>query len=245
MHLAIVIPCYNEADRFPFSLYKDFLIKDALKEALLVFVNDGSKDRTFKILRNLQGQFAKQVELINLPTNQGKGNAVRAGVLHVLNTEDKVDKIAFLDADLATSLDECLELSKKVKNDILLVFGSRIKKLDNEINRKLYRHLLGRVIATAISHSLELSVYDTQCGCKVFSKATAQIVFKDTFISKWLFDVEIFFKLKEKYSIALIKKNIKEIPLKRWADCSGSKISITYSLKVWYDLHKIKKQYAK
>ena len=54
--------------------------------------------------------------------------------------------------------------------------------------------MAGRVIATIISEILQIKVYDTQCGCKVFSRDLASEVFIDEFISRWLFDVEIFFE---------------------------------------------------
>lgn len=245
MHLVIVIPCFNEASRFSYNKYQHFFKHEHSAHAHLVFVNDGSTDQTQQKLLHLQTEFPKQIDIVNLRTNLGKANAVRAGVLYALSYINEVDKIAFLDADLATSLEECVGISEKIQQETTFVFGSRIKKIDNEISRKLYRHLLGRVIATFISSSLKMSVYDTQCGCKVFDKAIAELVFKDAFTSKWLFDVEIFFRLKRNFSMEHIKKSTQEIPLKKWIDKSGSKVSLLYSFRVGYDLYKIKKQYAK
>lgn len=245
MSFAIVIPCFNEAKRFLDIDYTRFLKEQESTDTALIFVNDGSKDNTSRVLQTFKDKFPNQVRVLNLETNLGKANAVRAGVLYALNNFKDIKSLAFLDADLATSLDECFALNKLIENDTSFVFGSRIKKIDNQIERKLYRHLLGRVIATFISASLNMSVYDSQCGCKVFSKKLAEYVFQKPFMSKWLFDVEIFFRIKEKYGLPFLKVNTREVPLQKWIDKDGSKVSITYCFRVWYDLYRIKKHHAK
>ena len=154
------------------------------------------------------------------------------------------------------SRDELFDRSAKIILDIKFtalelidkktefVFGSRIKKIDNTIERRWFRFIIGRMIATAISKVLNLAVYDTQCGCKLFSRNTAQLAFKTSFISPWLFDVEIFFRLKNYYGIRAFKTKSAEIPLKNWRDQGESKIQWTYGFKMWFDLLKIKRAYT-
>ena len=117
--LAIVIPCYNEADRLPVSQFKNFL--SVQPKVSVFFVNDGSKDKTLEVLWALKNQFPEQIEVLNMPQNSGKANAVRMGVRQVL-LQKKFLKVAYLDADLATSLEECLRLSEYVKDEVLLAF---------------------------------------------------------------------------------------------------------------------------
>ena len=152
-------------------------------------------------------------------------------------------KIAFLDADLATSLEECYRLSKYVKEKISLAFGSRILRLDNNIKRKWYRFFFGRIVATAISKSLKLSLYDSQCGCKIFDQSLADKIFVEPFLSKWLFDVEIFFRAIKIYGRKNIKEHIKEVPLNEWVDTPDSRVSPWYFFRLWLDLYKISKKY--
>ncbi len=133
----------------------------------------------------------------------------------------------------------------ELKNKLSFAFGSRIQKIDNEIDRKLYRHIIGRVIATMISIILGLNVYDTQCGCKIFTKDLGQAIFKEAFISKWLFDVELFFRIKYLFKGTEMKNIAREIPLKSWIDKDESKVKFSYSLKLWFDLYKINKKYKK
>ena len=238
--LCIVIPCYNEEDRLDITRFLSFL--KVQPEILLCFVNDGSKDNTLKTLYKIQNEYPKNVSVFSTNTNVGKAEAVRQGVEHC-NLNFKFQKIAYLDADLATSLEECLEISEQVNANILFAFGSRISKIDNNIQRKMYRFFIGRIVATFISKQLHLTVYDTQCGCKIFEHKLSKKIFKKTFISKWLFDVELFHRIIALYGIEKMAEISREIPLKSWVDVGESKVSLTYFFKLWLDLYRIKKTY--
>jgi len=240
--LAIVIPCYNEADRLPVSQFKNFL--SVQPKVSIFFVNDGSKDKTLEVLSALRNDFPEQIEVLNIPHNSGKANAVRMGVRQAL-LHKYFQRVAYLDADLATILGECLRLSGQVKDGVVLAFGSRILKLDNRIKRKWYRFLLGRLVATAISNTLKLSIYDSQCGCKIFESKTAGKIFDEVFISKWLFDVEIFFRMIRLFGRSKIQNKIREIPLMAWVDTPDSRVSPLYFFTLWWDLYKISKHYKR
>ncbi len=238
--LCIIIPCYNEGKRLDTKRFFNFL--ESQKNVLLCFVNDGSSDHTFEVLTLIKSKFPTNVEAISTKKNVGKAEAVRAGILHC-NTNFKHEKIAYLDADLATTLEECYEISKLIKNKIVFAFGSRIKKIDTNIQRKGYRFLIGRVIATFISRQLNLGVYDTQCGCKIFNTQLSEKIFDKSFISKWLFDVELFHRIIKLYSVNEMCEISTEVPLKSWIDYDDSKVKMTYFFKLWLDLYTIKKAY--
>jgi len=238
--LCIVIPCYNEENRLDKERMFSFL--KAHKNVLLCFVNDGSSDGTMDVLNTIKKTYPTNSEAIETPCNVGKAEAVRTGVLHC-NTHFNHKKIAYLDADLATTLEECLEISTTVNSKVVFAFGSRIKKIDTNIQRKTYRFLIGRVIATFISRQLKLGVYDTQCGCKILDTKLSKSVFKEKFISKWLFDVELFHRIIKIYGVAKMSKIANETPLKSWIDYDDSKVKMTYFFKLWYDLYLIKKHY--
>ena len=238
--LAIVIPCYNEAERLPVSQFENFLSLEP--KVSIFFINDGSNDNTFSVLSSLKNKFTSQIEVYSISGNIGKGNAVFTGFRQLLK-HNNFKKIAYLDADLATSLEECLRLSEQVKEKVVMAFGSRILKLDNQIKRKWYRFILGRVVATAISNALNLSIYDSQCGCKVFEARTADKIFDQVFISKWLFDVEIFFRMINLFGRSEIQNRLMEVPLKTWVDSPDSRVSPLYFFTLWWDLYKISKRY--
>ena len=237
-----VIPCYNEAKRLDIGQYSSNLF--AFPYLRLLFVNDGSSDDTIGLLLNLREKFPRQVEVLNLKENKGKANAVRAGMYYQLEKDDDLDCIGYLDADLATSIEEGLSIAKHLSKSkkIDFAFGSRISKVGSKIDRKPFRHFIGRIIATLISTILRLNVYDTQCGAKVFTKKTAHSVFKDSFISKWLFDVEIFARILTEDPKSG-EERMQEIPLKKWIDKEGSKVKFTYFFSLFIDLYKIWMKY--
>lgn len=238
--LVIVLPCYNEAHRLQLKNYSYFLEKNP--EILLCFVNDGSYDTTFSLLKQLKNKYPSQIHLMNLKKNRGKAEAVRKGILKCLQ-KFQFKKIAYLDADLSTTLEECVVISKQIKKPVSFVFGSRIAKLDTTIQRKPYRFYIGRCIATLIAKQLQLEVYDTQCGCKVFERFLAEVLFQKVFISRWLFDVELFHRLIAIYGKNNLKDVVSEIPLKLWSDTEDSTVPISYFFKLWIDLRNIKLAY--
>lgn len=230
------MPCFNEAKKLSVNDYISFLKENPT--CFICFVNDGSTDETFKILSTLQTPFSNQTHIVNLEKNVGKGNAVREGVQWILKNTN-ANNISYLDADLATSFGEILRLNNLLKTDpqLQLVFGSRILTLSNSIERKKYRHLIGRIIATCISWILSEKIYDTQCGAKVMTKQCAELVFLKPFLSRWLFDVELLKRIKTHFGN--LNKTLEE-PLKYWEDKGKSSVSWSYGIFVWWDLIRIK-----
>lgn len=238
--LAIIIPCFNEFERLNTETYKHFITVH--EEVLLCFVNDGSNDSTIQLLNEFKERFPNQIFVIDYAENQGKSEAVRIGFTTCLSTF-KLEKLAYLDADLSTTLEECVSISQQISTKVCFAFGSRILTLNSDIRRKPYRFLIGRIIATLISKQLKLNVYDTQCGCKVFDESLAKDIFKKEFISRWLFDVEIFHRLMNIHGRNQLKDIAREIPLKSWIDTDDSKVPFSYFFKLWYDLYVIGKTY--
>ena len=241
MYISEVLDIQEPGTRLPVDKFESFL--DSHPHVMICFVNDGSKDNTLDILNSIKNKFPN-VDIVSYEPNQGKAEAVRRGILHC---NDHIDHtfIAYLDADLATPLEDCLELTDRFTSNINFVFGSRILKVGSHIERKKYRFLAGRIIATFISNILKLKVYDTQCGCKLFTKNLSAVLFKEPFISKWLFDVEIFKRFTLIYGHDVAIKKMIEVPLKRWVDVGESKVSKSYFFKLWFDLYTIHKSYKK
>lgn len=236
--LTIVIPCYNEYERLPASKFQSFLTENP--EVSICFVNDASTDKTLELLEELKASFSPQVQVISNTKNLGKAGSVRAGMLYCSEASE-TDNYAFLDADLATSLEECASLLQYLNTDITFVFASRILKIGSVVERKFSRFLFGRIIATGISTILTIKVYDTQCGCKVFKRQLIEPLFKDDFISKWLFDVELFSRMLCYYGKEVALTKMEEIPVKRWIDQGDSKVKLSYFFRLWYDLYLIRK----
>jgi glycosyltransferase involved in cell wall biosynthesis len=239
--MVIIIPCYNEYKRVDKDAFVRFLGKN--RDCTIVFSDDGSTDNTLKVLEEIQALHRAKVHIYASGKNRGKAEAIREAIFYSYRKSLKFSKIAYLDADLSVSLEECCSIGNILSKEVLFAFGSRILKIDTDIRRKKFRHLSGRVIATKISSMLGVPVYDTQCGCKVFDKNLAEKVFKEEFISKWLFDVEIFFRIINLYSRKEIRIISREIPLHSWIDADNSKVKLSYFFKMWHDFYLIKKRY--
>lgn len=239
----IVVPCYNEAERLALEEFRQSLMKWPNLEFL--FVNDGSQDTTWSLL----SAFAEEQEralALDLPKNSGKAEAVRQGMLEAL-TLSEAEYIGFFDADLATPLAEieCLALGLERGPNRWIAAGSRVRRLGSTIDRKPMRHYLGRIFATVVSILLGISIYDSQCGAKLFRRQAVETLFEDLFISAWFFDVELFARLIKRGPKLPIDELAYELPLKSWREVGGSKIKATTFIKAPWELFRIYRHYFK
>ncbi|GAA3510240.1 hypothetical protein GCM10022393_24330 [Aquimarina addita] len=227
----IIIPCYNEYDRLEQDKFINFLKEKSNYH--LCFVNDGSTDDTSAALHQLSELNPKNISVIDLELNQGKAGAVQSGA-NYLKTLHHIDNIAFLDADLSTSLEEMHNLVEKLNAnpELAMVFGSRKMDTSKNIKRSNLRHLLSSFMAFFINFVLQLPIKDTQCGAKVFRKDVIQNIYTKKFISKWLFDIEIFLRLKKHIGINDLLNHISEEPLDSWIEIEGSKITLKDSFLI-------------
>ncbi len=241
--ILIVIPCYNEAGRLRTEPFCAHLA--ARSDTHLLFVDDASTDQTAAITAEFVGHYPKRMSLLSLPDNQGKGEAVRCGILHGL--QQPFDHVGFFDADLATpltALDDFLAVFDHLPA-IRMVTGARIQRLGATIDRRWYRHYPGRIVATAVSLLLGLPLYDSQCGAKLLDRELAGQLFAEPFSSRWLFDVELFAR-----TIGLVGRQetmriVYEYPLSTWTDVGQTKITAGYLPKIPLELWRIGRRYRR
>ena len=243
--VCIVIPCYNEEERLVSLKNEYFSFIKENKDILFCFVNDGSTDSTLKQLEILKTEFDRNVEVIDSASNKGKAEAVRQGI-QFCNKGYNHKFIAYLDADLSTSFRECMRLVSFLKkhDEISFVFASRNSKTGTIIRKQKHRFFVGRIIAKIVSSVLAIEVYDTQCGCKIFRKEISEQLFREEFLSKWLFDIEIIFRMINLYGKEKAVAKMIEMPLELWMNKGESKVKLTYFFKLWIDLYQIKKKYS-
>jgi dolichyl-phosphate beta-glucosyltransferase len=236
--VGIIIPCYNESERLSEKFFTDFVNTNGFVN--LCFVNDGSKDGTLNILQDIKAKSPDRISVIDQKKNTGKAEAVRKGIIYML-TQRQYDFVGYFDADLSTPLAEIeyFFLFQKFKPECLVMLGSRVNRMGTRIERKAYRHYLGRIFSTMASMVLKMPVYDTQCGAKIFETELARQIFHSPFISPWLFDLELLARISEKKGLSEAKKIILEIPLNEWTHKSGSKIKLLHILKICIDLTRI------
>ncbi|MEZ4287862.1 MAG: glycosyltransferase [Polyangiales bacterium] len=237
MRVTVVVPAFNESERLPQAAFEDYRLEK--HDVRFVFVNDGSTDATQAMLEALVSRMDASAKVIALEKNSGKAEAVRHGLVDALDADS--DAVGYWDADLATSLDELSRFIEVLesKPNVEAVLGSRVKLLGRDIQRNPTRHYMGRVFATAASVVLNLPVYDTQCGAKLFRNTPAlRASIAKTFSSRWIFDVELIARLlAEKQQISQPSDEMFcELPLLAWTDVKGSKLKSSDFLKASKEL---------
>ena len=107
------------------------------------------------------------------------------------------------------------------------------------VRRNPTRHYLGRLFATTASMVLEMNIYDTQCGAKLFRDTPAlRAAMSQPFRSRWVFDVELLGRLTTGTEGApgLAETDFLEIPAEVWEDVRGSKLGVSGALRGGMDL---------
>lgn len=235
--VAMVVPCYNEADRLEISTLVELA---CVVPCEVVAVDDGSSDNTDQMLAAAASAH-RSLHHVSLGRNRGKGEAVRQGLLWA--TDAGYEVVGFCDADFATPIADVSILIDACTQDRVVVLGSRVALLGHHIERSLPRHYTGRVFGTLSSIVLGFQVYDTQCGAKVF-RNTPQLraALAQPFSSRWAFDVELLGRLAHAYDGV---DSFLEVPLQHWHDIAGSKLSLAASLRSTADLLRIRRALAR
>ncbi|TCP23299.1 glycosyl transferase family 2 [Tenacibaculum skagerrakense] len=235
--VGVVIPCYNEEKRLLSDEFTNFI--DNTTGYHLCFVNDGSKDKTLEVLHEIRKGREDFITVYDCEQNGGKAEAVRQGMLHMLK-EEGLDFIGFLDADLSTDLRDFDDLVSTIENsDYKIVSGSRISRMGANITKESARKIISQTINFIIRKILSMDFKDTQCGAKIFHRDVIEISFRDKFVSKWIFDVEIFRRVTLHYGLDKARQLLCEQPLKRWIHADGSKLSMKDSFKIIMQLGQI------
>jgi glycosyltransferase involved in cell wall biosynthesis len=232
----LVVPCFNEADRLPAA---ELAALTSHPDVGVVLVDDGSTDGTRALLTRLAGGLSA-VSVLPLATNGGKAEAVRRGLLEALSGRPEV--VGFVDADFATPASEVLRLTELIRSPDgpAVVIGSRVLLSGRTVVRRPLRHILGRVVATYLSLTYALQIYDTQCGAKLFrADDRLRLSLADPFATKWLFDVELLLRVRAPGQGQ--PASVREEPLELWRDVPGSRLApreVVQVLKDFRALHR-------
>lgn len=187
VYLSIVIPAYNEKQRIGPSLEKILgYLKMKPFASEVIVVDDGSRDRTAEVAAAaLEGRVSFRI--VRLDANQGKGYAVKAGVLASAG-----QVILFTDADLSTPIDELDKFLPRLDEGYDVVIGSRaLPGCDIRVRQAAPREAMGKLFNRLVGLSVMKGCPDTQCGFKAFRRAAAMDLFSRLQTKGFSFDVEL------------------------------------------------------
>ena len=140
IRLATVSPCYNEEEVLRHSVERltalfERMIAEKLisSDSMMVFVNDGSRDRTWEIIRELHAE-NKFVRGINMSRNVGHQNAIMAGMM---TAREWADAVITLDADLQDDIECIPKMVKDFEAGNDLVYGVKVSREADPFMKKL------------------------------------------------------------------------------------------------------------
>ena len=234
MKISLVIPMYNESKIIEVTARElsEYMSKNFDSYEIL-FSNDGSKDDCAEKCAALN---LPNVRVVGYDVNQGKGCAVREGVMQADG-----DIIMFTDADLAYGTEVIRKYYDKFAElpDTDMLIGSRNISVDGYEGYTLLRKIMSKIYIKVLCIVGGFKLTDSQCGCKAFRKETAKEIFSRCEVNGFAFDFEvILFATK-------LGKKIAEMPVKIINHRESSVNPIRDSVKMLRDLIKIKKRVRK
>ncbi|MBO4419903.1 MAG: glycosyltransferase [Oscillospiraceae bacterium] len=185
MKLSLIVPMYNEADIIEATArtYHEYL-SGKFPDHELIFVDDGSAD-----------DCGPKVEALGLPDtrvirytpNQGKGNAVKTGMLAASG-----DLRMFLDADVAYGTDVIGQTAALFADhpEASMVIGSRPLHPEGYAGYTAIRKLASKTYIKVLNVAGGFRLSDSQCGCKAYRGDAAQAIFARTETKGFAFDFE-------------------------------------------------------
>ncbi len=165
MKISVVIPAYNEEENVP-VLYERLkgVLEGLNHDYEIIFVDDGSTDGTFAVLKDLAGK-DRRVKVIRFRRNYGQTAAMYAGFEHA-----EGDVIITMDADLQNDPEDIPRLLSKLEEGYDIVSGWRKDRKDPFLSRKLP----SRVANWIISKVTGVELHDYGCTLKAYRSEIAK-----------------------------------------------------------------------
>ena len=178
--LSIIMPVYNEQKTLDSMLRKVHAVRISGLSKEIIAVNDGSIDGSARILKSWK---KKGIKVIHHKKNEGKGAAVRTGIL-----KSTGNIIIIQDADLEYDPKEYRKiLSPILKNNANVVYGSRLKAIQRNLKDMYLTHYLGnRALSLMTSVLYGSRITDMETGYKAMRKE----VIEGMVLNSRRFDIE-------------------------------------------------------
>ena len=185
MKLSLIVPMYNEIGIIEQNarVYQSDLNKH-FADYELIFVDDGSTDGCGEAVEKLG---LPNTRVIRYTPNQGKGNAVRTGML-----ASDGDIAMFLDADVAYGTEvitRAVDLFRE-HPEAGMVIGSRPMHPEGYEGYTALRKLASKTYIKVLNVAGGFKLSDSQCGCKAYRKEAAHEIFSRVETKGFAFDFE-------------------------------------------------------
>jgi dolichyl-phosphate beta-glucosyltransferase len=196
--LTVVVPAYDEADRIGATvrrLRQDLASAMEESDVEVVVVDDGSSDRTAEV-----ALAAGASQVVVMPTNRGKGAAVRAGVQAARGRA-----VAFTDADLAYGPDQVRRVAAAIEDGWDVAIGDRRHPDTRTLEAPPLLRAWGSRAINWLGYAVLLGSFrDTQSGLKAFRSDVARFLFARTRVDGFAFDIEVL-HLVERHQLSLVE----------------------------------------
>ena len=212
--LSVVIPLFNEARRLagPLREIGRWLASTGL-DAELVLVDDGSRDGTLDLVKQIAPELGLPVHAIRYARNRGKGHALKVGFEAATG-----ERILFTDCDLSTDL-ACAPQLLAALDEADIAIGSRHMAGATISERQpVLRQTMGAVF-TLLVRATTADASDVTCGFKAFRGERGRELFGKVRVFDWSFDAEVLF-LAQRAGYRVV-----EVPVE-WHDEPGTKVRL-------------------
>ena len=234
MRISLCVPMYNESSIIAKTARElhDYMSKNFFDDYEIIFSDDGSRDGSSDIVKNLN---LPNVKVVGYEKNQGKGCAVRHGIL-----ASRGDIVIFTDADLAYGLDvikEAVEIMDEGEHSV--VVASRAKHSEGYEGYTFIRKLASKTYIKVLNLFGGIKISEAQCGFKAFDGEKGRKIFSLCQTNNFAFDLEVILVAQK------MKLKIYELPAKIINHRESKVNVIKDAFKMMKEISKIKKNIKK
>ena len=203
--ITLLVPTYNPGKGWD-TLFKDRYLEfcSAVGETVkVVLINDGSKNEVGEEVKNLQKGLGPEFTYLSYDVNQGKGAALKYGVMHTVS-----QKYIFTDIDFPYTTSSMLEVWKAAKKTTGIITGYRQEAYYADLS--VFRTILSKSLRWLNQAMLGLPVNDTQCGLKAFDSEVKTLLLQCE-TDRFLIDLELLLAVShKKYTITPVQVALRD-----------------------------------